>query len=45
MYVSSSEATAPHNGTKMLSVTIKWVCVQGVEGKGSRESEEDGGEV
>lgn len=38
MYVSSSEATAPHNGTKTLSITIKWVCVRGVEGKGIRDS-------
>lgn len=34
VYVSSSEATARHNGTKTLSITIKWVCAQGVEGKG-----------
>lgn len=34
MYVSSSQATATHNGTKTLSITIKWVCVPGVEGKG-----------
>lgn len=34
VYVSSSEATATHNGTKTLSITIKWVCVRGVEGKG-----------
>lgn len=43
VYVSSSEATAPHNGTKTLSITIKWVCVQGVKGKGVRGSEEVGG--
>lgn len=29
MYVSSSEATVLHNGTKTLSITIKWVCVRG----------------
>lgn len=27
-YVSSSEATAMHNGTKTLSITIKWVCAE-----------------
>lgn len=25
-----------HNGTKTLSITIKWVCVPGVKGKGMR---------
>lgn len=34
LYVSSSEATATHNGTKTLSITIKWVCVQGGGGEG-----------
>lgn len=47
--MSSSEATAPHNGTKTLSITIKRVCVYGcvcgLVKKGDTESEKDGGGV
>lgn len=43
--MSSSEATAPHNGTKTLSITIKRVCVCGLAKQGDRESEEGGGGV
>lgn len=45
MYVSSSEATALHNGTKTLSITIKWVCAGGGGGGGGGQSEKFGGGV